>query len=155
MSINPDQQLDRIRNLANLRIDGGDATTEEWADMADLLAALVLDLDAHLTAGGIPPEAWREGPDAPGTGTWGWQGDSRQDDDRDGNPDEERPAPEGLAVFAHWSAAHDGINVEIDLPDSVESLTIHVNDAIVFRHGDTDSRIDTDDTLAGSPYFGA
>jgi hypothetical protein len=29
------------------------------------LARMFRDLDAHLTAGGIPPEAWREGPDAP------------------------------------------------------------------------------------------
>lgn len=31
---------------------------ERWADA-------VTELDAHLSAGGIPPEAWREGPDAP------------------------------------------------------------------------------------------
>lgn len=30
-------------------------------DLADKFA----ELDAHLSAGGAPPEAWREGPDAP------------------------------------------------------------------------------------------
>jgi hypothetical protein len=83
---------------------------------------------------------------------WGWQGDPRADlDDR-----EETPAPEGLSLFAHWSTAHEGINVEMDVPDDSMPLTIHVNDHIAFRRGAVDANIDTDDdTLAGSPYFGA
>jgi hypothetical protein len=31
-----------------------------------VLAELFSDLDTHLSTGGTPPEAWREGPDAPG-----------------------------------------------------------------------------------------
>jgi hypothetical protein len=166
MSLNPDQQLTHLRTLV-------DESAFSINDRARALALAFRALDAHLSAGGTPPEAWREGPDAPAdSGPWGWQGDPRTDldDDDPRHRAEELSAPEGLAVFAHWSASHDGINVEIDLPDEVPSLSVHVNDAIVFRYGDTDSRIDTadsygpwnadgthmdDDTLAGSPYFGA
>jgi hypothetical protein len=49
--------------------------------------------------------------------TWGWYA---VEVDR-------RPAPEGMQVFAHWSAMHTGINVEIDAPDGLP-LTVHVND---------------------------
>jgi hypothetical protein len=148
MSLNPDQKLDRIRALLAIQRAAPDALTT-LAPLADA----VRDLDAHLSAGGIPPEAWREGPDAPAdSGPWGWQGDPRADlDDR-----EETPAPEGLSLFAHWSTAHEGINVEMDVPDDSMPLTIHVNDHIAFRRGAVDANIDTDDdTLAGSPYFGA
>lgn len=55
-----------------------------------------------------------------GSRTWGWQGDPRHRDDA-------RPAPEGFAVFAHWSAAHGGINVEVDAPEGLP-LTVHVSD---------------------------
>jgi hypothetical protein len=59
---------------------------------------------------------------------WGWQGDPRTELDDAGLPtgDPERPAPEGLAVFAHWSASHDGINVEMDVPDGLR-VTVHYN----------------------------
>lgn len=56
---------------------------------------------------------------------WGWQGtppDPETDEPRD-----KGPAPEGFACFAHWSTAHNGINVEIDAPEGLP-LTVHVND---------------------------
>jgi hypothetical protein len=64
MSLNPDQQLARIRELADL----ADRTTDT-ADL-DRFTDAFRALDAHLSAGGIPPEAWgmsaaNEGPDAP------------------------------------------------------------------------------------------
>jgi hypothetical protein len=62
MTLTPDQQLDRIRALLAIQRAAPDALTT-LAPLADA----VRDLDAHLSAGGIPPEAWREGPDAPGT----------------------------------------------------------------------------------------
>lgn len=54
-----------------------------------------------------------------------WQG--TPDDPETGEPRDRGPSPEGFAVFAHWSAAHDGINVEVDAPEGLP-LTIHVND---------------------------
>lgn len=55
----------------------------------------------------------------------GWQG--TPDDPETGEPRDRGPAPEGFDVFAHWSAVHDGINVEVDAPDGLP-LTVHVND---------------------------
>lgn len=50
--------------------------------------------------------------------TLGWAGD----------PGElERPMPEELECFAHWSGVHDGINVELSVPTGLR-LTVHVND---------------------------
>jgi hypothetical protein len=64
-SARADELLSRLRTLAALRLDGGDYTVAEWAAMADDLAETVHELDAHLSAGGTPPEAWSESPDAP------------------------------------------------------------------------------------------
>lgn len=50
-------------------------------------------------------------------GTLGWAGD----------PDGDRPMPEGLECFAHWSKVHGGINVELTVPEGLR-LTVHVND---------------------------
>lgn len=52
--------------------DGDDASTKEYEQHEDALlevvqaiVPLVEGLDEWLTRGGFPPEAWREGPDAP------------------------------------------------------------------------------------------
>lgn len=71
-------------------------------------------LDAHLSAGGAAPTAWSEGPDAVGQDPWGWQ-------------DDERQPPEHFDVFAHWSKVHDGVNVEIDVPNGLR-VTVHFNE---------------------------
>lgn len=68
--------------------------------------------DALLTALEYP--AWHGAPDTFGP-------------DDEPHPRAGQSAPEGFAVFAHWSAAHDGINVEVDAPEGLP-LTIHVND---------------------------
>jgi hypothetical protein len=60
VNLTPDQQLDRIRSLLIIQRSAPEALTT-LAPLADAIRAL----DAHLSAGGIPPEAWREGPDAP------------------------------------------------------------------------------------------
>ena len=119
MSIDPNAKLAHIRYLIN-----GDLNQSGYGSLIEAFQ----DLDAHLSAGGTPPEAWREGPDAPAdSGPWGWQGDPRADEQ---DRDEPRPAPEGLAVFAHWSAVHDGVNVEMDVPDGLR-VTVHYNDQCV------------------------
>jgi hypothetical protein len=69
MSLNPDQQLARIRELADL----ADRTTDT-ADL-DRFTDAFRALDAHLSAGGIPPEAWREGSDAPADDAPEWAED--------------------------------------------------------------------------------
>jgi hypothetical protein len=62
VTLNPDTALSRIRrDLATY----GDILDNPGDDPVAELLAVVRDLDAHLSAGGIPPEAWREGPDAP------------------------------------------------------------------------------------------
>lgn len=56
-----DDMLARIRALAvAIRTDRDIDASVAWS-----LADAVAELDAHLSAGGTPPEAWREGPDAP------------------------------------------------------------------------------------------
>lgn len=56
MNNRADDLLTKLRRLMeHSRTVGGQVY------MVDLFA----DLDAHLSAGGTPPEAWREGPDAP------------------------------------------------------------------------------------------
>jgi len=112
MTSTADQMLDRMRRIVERGISHRDATTRQ-------IANAFTELDAHLTAGGTPPEAWREGPDAPTEPgqTWGWFADSV----------DQRPAPEGMQVYAHWSLAHNGVNVEIDAPDGLP-LTVHIND---------------------------
>jgi hypothetical protein len=60
VNLTPDQQLTHLRTLV-------DESAFSINDRARALALAFRDLDAHLSAGGIPPEAWREGPDAPGT----------------------------------------------------------------------------------------
>lgn len=152
MSINPDRELEAVRDAA-LRWETtvntgrkGEATL--WAERALQCFAR---LDAHLSAGGTPPEEWREGPDAETSGDpWGWQGDPRVDldDDDPRHRDTARSAPEGLAVFAHWSASHTGINVEIDLPDGLP-LTVHVNDGLMVNLSGTDAPADRLEYLRG------
>jgi hypothetical protein len=70
MSLNPDQQLDRIRSLLIIQRSAPEALTT-LAPLADAIRAL----DAHLSAGGIPPEAWREGSDAPADDAPEWAED--------------------------------------------------------------------------------
>ena len=110
--MDPNMKLAEIREAVDrLRTERLDRDDEH-----ELLYAVVEGfraLDDWLLAGGRPPEAWREGPDAVGEPPWGWQDD--------------RPAPEGFAVFAHWSKVHNGVNVEIDAKDGLP-LTVHVND---------------------------
>lgn len=48
----------QARILSATRVDPEDART---------LARAFRELDIHLSAGGTPPEEWREGPDAPAT----------------------------------------------------------------------------------------
>jgi hypothetical protein len=73
-------------------------------------------LDSHLSAGGWPPEAWREGPDAPDHPPVWWE------------PGEEgQEPPDGFGLFAHWSTVHDGVNVEMDVPDGLR-VTVHYNE---------------------------
>jgi hypothetical protein len=61
--------------------------------------------------------------------TWGWQGTPELDngDLPDQHLDHDDTPPEGLAVFAHWSAVHDGVNVEMDVPDGLR-VTVHFNE---------------------------
>lgn len=63
---NPDTLLTDARRLAEWTTTSPSALDGDTAvaALADL-ARIVRMLDAHLTAGGTPPEAWREGPDAP------------------------------------------------------------------------------------------
>jgi hypothetical protein len=72
--------VDPNRTLAAMRAA---LTAGDWTEVADQAQAL----DYHLSAGGNPPEAWREGPDAPAIGyVWvGWEAetDLGNDDDRD------------------------------------------------------------------------
>jgi hypothetical protein len=64
--VNADAHLTVIRKLTNFAetspsaLDGPTAVA-----LATDLSRLVRELDTHLSAGGTPPEAWREGPDAP------------------------------------------------------------------------------------------
>lgn len=53
VNVGPDDDLDDA------------AIGEWWAERAEWLAAQFMALDAHLSAGGRPPTAWVEGPDAP------------------------------------------------------------------------------------------
>lgn len=76
----------------------------------------------------------------------GWQGAPDTFRGGDGHPHADTPgAPDGFAVVAHWSAAHDGINVEVDAPEGLP-LTIHVNDWRMLNVVvGTDEQADTDD----------
>lgn len=58
---NPDDLLVQLRALAYVMPQAYPRANSA----ARLLADTFDKLDAHLTAGGAPPEAWREGPDAP------------------------------------------------------------------------------------------
>jgi hypothetical protein len=73
MSIDPDQQLTHLRTLV-------DESAFSINDRARALALAFRALDAHLSAGGIPPEAWgmsaaNEGSDAPADDAPEWAED--------------------------------------------------------------------------------
>ena len=61
--MDPNELLTRIRMQSDalLHPHGLRVAREE---LAKTLARNITELDAYLTAGGMPPEAWREGPDA-------------------------------------------------------------------------------------------
>lgn len=61
MTTETDARLYRIRSLAHLARNGHEVPIAT-------LANEILTLDAQLSGGGQPPEAWREGPDAPPRG---------------------------------------------------------------------------------------
>jgi hypothetical protein len=103
-----ERALVALRDLTERTAEGGESglglAMAEWFRM----------LDSHLSSGGNPPEEWVEGPDAPAGDYWGWQ-------------DEERLPPEGFTVFAHWSKVHEGVNVEMDVPDGLR-VTVQYNE---------------------------
>jgi hypothetical protein len=37
------------------------------------------------------------------------------------------PHPEGFGIVAHWSSVHEGVNIELDVPDGLR-VTVHYND---------------------------
>lgn len=63
--MDPNEALRQIRTRVAALLNGGGRTQDEWDVMSSELAELVDGLDQWLTRGGFPPEAWREGPDAP------------------------------------------------------------------------------------------
>jgi hypothetical protein len=87
--MNANQQLYKIRHLSAM-VEQDMAAGEPYDRAAGFLVNAIRELDAHLSAGGAPPEAWREGPDAPGAdsgyGFTGWEAeaDLGNDDDREG-----------------------------------------------------------------------
>jgi hypothetical protein len=113
----PNEMLRRVRHDVALLQDafsGGPGSYDRERIAEDVVASFDV-LDAFLSSGGKPPTAWVEGPDEPSMDGdhWGWQSD--------------KPAPEGFAVFAHWSQVHDGVNVEMDVPDGLR-VTVHYNE---------------------------
>jgi hypothetical protein len=68
MSIDPNVTLTALRKRAEQARSAVESGTDYGPWLRTLLGYLadeVEELDAHLSAGGTPPEAWREGPDAP------------------------------------------------------------------------------------------
>jgi hypothetical protein len=109
----PNELLTRVRMLA--------ANTHASNPVSGLhhdLARAVQDLDAHLRAGGNPPVEWVEGPDEPTR-------DGLPVEWRDG-PERHDPRPEGFGIVAHWSTVHDGVNLEMDVPDGLR-VTVYYN----------------------------
>jgi hypothetical protein len=113
----PNELLQKVRRLADeVKMQPAHAEGFRLSNAAYDLVTVIEQLDEHLRLGGKPPAEWVEGPDEPYMADgdhWGWQGD--------------RPAPEGFAVFAHWSSVHDGVNVEMDVPDGLR-VTVHYNE---------------------------
>jgi hypothetical protein len=110
----PNEMLRRVRHGVALLQDafsGGPGSYDRERIAEDVVASFDV-LDAFLSSGGKPPTAWVEGPDEPSMDGdhWGWQSD--------------KPAPEGFAVFAHWSQVHDGVNVEMDVPEIAAGLEV-------------------------------
>lgn len=70
------------RLLAELRTMTRIVHDSRHDEMTLSLVASIDALDAHLSAGGTPPEAWREGPDAPAEDSdysWhGWEADEER-----------------------------------------------------------------------------
>jgi hypothetical protein len=162
----PNALLAQIRKVTGWATTSPDACGSSTAHQTlETIAELFAGLDSHLAAGGTPPTAWAEGPDAPeldndpGAGltiavdeqgrvirasitptpnTWtperdfAWTGIPDLDEaelaawNRDRTDD---LPPVGLAVIAHWSNVHQGVNVEIDAPEGLP-LTVHVNDHV-------------------------
>lgn len=125
---NPDQLLAGLRTY----LDAAQLFAADHDGAADVTALanaahFAAQLDAHLSVGGTPPTAWVKGSGVAGQEPWGWQDDDRQ-------------PLEGFDVFAHWSKAHPGVNVEVDAPNGLP-LTVHVNDwravnIIIGTHGE-------------------
>jgi hypothetical protein len=131
----------RAAVLAELRtalagpLDAYQRTADAWEPVSDDPSPKeaerhgeALETIAHALAGAVR-RFLGGATEAPADRSWGWQGDARTGLDAEDprHRDTDRPAPEGLAVFAHWSTAHPGVNIEVDAPDGLP-LTVHVND---------------------------
>jgi hypothetical protein len=111
-----EQQLAVLRRMTDQLLSSppGDGVNETEVSAKDFVLRFRA-LDLHLSGGGVAPEAWVEGPDAPELGGR----PVRWEDDAD--------VPEGFGIIAHWSQVHEGVNVEMDVPNGLR-VTVHYNE---------------------------